>query len=115
VIKTGGYKVTPDEIEALLSGLPGCGEICITSLPSDYWGEIIVAVAEGAGANWQAGARQRVEPLSKHKQPRLWLAFDALPRNAQGKVSRREVRSAIQLRYSLVDGPHPQLLPVAQP
>ena len=115
VIKTGGYKVTPDEIEALLSGLPGCGEICIASLPSDYWGEIIVAVAEGSGESWQAGARQRVEPLSKHKRPRFWIALDALPRNAQGKVSRREVRSVIQSRYSLVDGPHPQLVPKAQP
>jgi acyl-CoA synthetase (AMP-forming)/AMP-acid ligase II len=113
VIKSGGYKVTPDEIEAVLSGLPGCGEICIATLPSEYWGEIIVAVAENAGDAWQAEAEQRVSSLSRHKRPRLWIALDALPRNAQGKVSRREVRGALQSRYALVDGPHPRLTPIA--
>ena len=112
VIKSGGYKVLPDEIEAVLSGLPGCGEICIAALPSEYWGEVIVAVAEGAGDIWQAEAERRVASLSRHKRPRLWLALDALPRNAQGKVSRREVRSRILSRYALIDGPHPRLAPV---
>lgn len=113
VIKSGGYKVLPDEIEAVLSGLPGCGEICITALPSEYWGEVIVAVAEGAGNSWPAEAERRVASLSRHKRPRLWLALEALPRNAQGKVSRREVRSRILSRYALIDGPHPRLAPLA--
>jgi acyl-CoA synthetase (AMP-forming)/AMP-acid ligase II len=114
IIKSGGYKVLPDEIEAVLSALPGCGEICIAALPSEYWGEVIVAVAEGASDIWQAEAERRVASLSRHKRPRLWLAFDALPRNAQGKVSRREVRSQILSRYALTDGPHPHLTPVEQ-
>jgi len=114
VIKSGGYKVLPDEIEAELSALPGCGEICIASLPSEYWGEVIVAVAEGASDTWQAEAERRVALLSRHKRPRLWIAFDALPRNAQGKVSRREVRNRILARYALIDGPHPRLAPVGQ-
>jgi malonyl-CoA/methylmalonyl-CoA synthetase len=111
VIKSGGYKVLPDEVEAELNGLPGCGEICIASLPSEYWGEIIVAVAERATDIWQAEAQRRVASLSRHKRPRLWIAFEALPRNAQGKVSRREVRSQILSRYALIDGPHPRLAP----
>lgn len=112
VIKSGGYKVIPGEIEAALSGLPGCGEICIATLPSEYWGEVIVAVAERAGELWQAEAERRVASLSTHKRPRLWIAVEALPRNAQGKVSRREVRGQIQSRYALADGPHPCLTPV---
>lgn len=114
VIKSGGYKVLPDEIEAELSGLPGCGEVCITSLPSEYWGEVIVAVAEKAAGHWQAEAERRVALLSRHKRPRLWIALDALPRNAQGKVSRREVRNWILSSYALTDGPHPSLTPAAQ-
>ena len=114
VIKSGGYKVLPDEIEATLSGLPGCGEICVASLPSEYWGEVIVAVAEGAGDVWQAEAERRVASLSRHKRPRLWISLDALPRNAQGKVSRREVRNRILSRYALVDGPHPRLAQLGQ-
>ena len=111
VIKSGGYKISPDEIEAVLNGMPGCGDICIATLPSEYWGEVIVAVAERAGENWQIEAERRVAALSRHLRPRLWIAIDALPRNAQGKVGRREVRSRIQSEYALIDGPHPRLKP----
>ncbi|MBI4189932.1 MAG: acyl--CoA ligase [Betaproteobacteria bacterium] len=115
VIKSGGYKILPDEIEAELSGLSECGEICIASLPSEYWGEVIVAAAEGASSDWQAEAERRVALLSRHKRPRLWLTLAALPRNAQGKVSRKEVRARILARYELVDGPYPRLAPRAAP
>ena len=112
VIKSGGYKISPEEIEAVLSGLPGCGQICVATLPSEYWGEVIVAVAESAGENWQAEAERRVATLSRHLRPRLWVAVDTLPRNAQGKVSRRDVRSRVQSEYALIDGPHPRLTPL---
>ncbi len=114
VIKSGGYKVQPDEIEAELTGLTGCGEICVAALPSEYWGEVIVAAAEGASDIWEAEAERRVAVLSRHKRPRLWVALEALPRNGQGKVSRREVRERILARYALVDGPHPRLVPRGQ-
>lgn len=113
VIKTGGYKVQPEEIEATLAGVPACGQIVVTSLPSDYWGEVIVAATENASAPWAAQAQARVEHLSKHKQPRAYVVLEALPRNPQGKISRREVRSAILERYALDDGPHPRLTPRA--
>ena len=109
VIKTGGYKVQPEEIEATLAGLPGCGQIVVASLPSDYWGEVIVAATEHATEGWSAGAQTRAEHLSKHKRPRAYVELPALPRNPQGKISRREVRTAILDRYRLVDGPHPKL------
>jgi hypothetical protein len=38
--------------------------------------------------------------------------LETLPRNAQGKVSRREVRNQILARFTLIDGPHPRLTPV---
>ena len=109
VIKTGGYKVQPEEIEAALAGSPGCGEIVVTTLPSDYWGEVIVAATEHATEGWAAGAQARAERLSKHKQPRAYIALPVLPRNPQGKISRRDVRAAILERYSLADGPHPKI------
>jgi acyl-CoA synthetase (AMP-forming)/AMP-acid ligase II len=109
VIKTGGYKVQPEEIEATLAGVPGCGQIVVAALPSAYWGEVIVAATEQARAGWIAEAQRRAERLSKHKRPRAYIELPSLPRNPQGKISRREVRSAILDRYRLVDGPHPAL------
>lgn len=110
VVKTGGYKVYPEEIEAVLSGVPGCTQICVATLPSDYWGEVIIAAAEGVTDDgWEARARERLTSLAKYKHPRAWVVLDPLPRNAQGKLSRRMVRERILDRYSLADGPHPAL------
>lgn len=109
VIKTGGYRVNPDEIEALLTGWSSAMQISVTSLPSDYWGEIIIAVAESPEADWHDKVAQRVSELSKHKRPRLLVTLDALPRNPQGKVNRRHVRARVLEHYELQDGPYPSL------
>jgi acyl-CoA synthetase (AMP-forming)/AMP-acid ligase II len=111
VIKTGGYRVNPDEIESLLTGMDCCGPVCVAGVPSDYWGEVIVAVAEQARSGWVAEVEARVAPLSRHKRPRLHVALDALPRNAQGKVSRREVVRRVLASHGLADGAYPALVP----
>lgn len=107
VIKTGGYRVNPDEIETALAGGKLYGAICVTSIPSDYWGEIIIAVAQDAQPGWESEARHKAAILSKHKQPRLHVSLDALPRNAQGKISRKAVAQAVLQRHRLNDGPYP--------
>jgi len=111
VIKTGGYRVNPDEIEACLAGLADCGQVCVASLPSDYWGEVIVAIAESARGDWSAEARARIDSLSRHKHPRAYVSVAALPRNAQGKVSRRAVRALVLATHDFADGPYPELTP----
>ncbi|MGP1676618.1 MAG: class I adenylate-forming enzyme family protein [Burkholderiales bacterium] len=115
VIKTGGYRVNPDEIESCLAHLAACGEVCVASLPSDYWGEVIVAIAEGASGDWSAEARVRVAALSRHKHPRAYVSVAALPRNAQGKVSRRALREIILATHDYADGPYPVLTPKLPP
>ena len=44
VIKSGGYKIHPEEIETALAGSAGDGAVVVTAVPSEYWGEVIVAV-----------------------------------------------------------------------
>jgi malonyl-CoA/methylmalonyl-CoA synthetase len=80
-------------------------------VPSEYWGEVIVAVAEAAPAEWPADAAAAAEPLAKFKRPRAYVVVDALPRNAQGKVPRSTVRAMLSERFRLIDGPHPRLEP----
>jgi acyl-coenzyme A synthetase/AMP-(fatty) acid ligase len=111
VIKTGGYRVNPDEIESCLSSLGACGQVCVASLPSDYWGEVIVAIAEAASGDWSAEAQLRIVGLSRYKHPRAYISVAALPRNAQGKVSRQAVRELVLASYDFADGPYPALTP----
>jgi acyl-CoA synthetase (AMP-forming)/AMP-acid ligase II len=111
VIKTGGYRVNPDEIEAVLAGGRFFGALCVTSLASDYWGEVIIAVAQDAQVGWDDEARTRLASLSKYKQPRMYVALPELERNAQGKVSRKKVSQAVLANFNLIDGPYPALEP----
>jgi O-succinylbenzoic acid--CoA ligase len=108
VIKSGGYKIYPEEIERVLAEVTPM--VVVTTLPSEYWGEVIVAVAEQPHAGWETAARRAVEALAKYKWPRAYLGLDALPRNPQGKVPRGRVRAQILERYRLLDGPHPRLV-----
>jgi acyl-CoA synthetase (AMP-forming)/AMP-acid ligase II len=113
VIKTGGYRVNPDEIEVQLAANTLCAQICVTSLASDYWGEIIVAVAEGTQPDWQQQCETLLQGMSRHKRPRLYVSVQALPRNPQGKISRKAVSKMVLAHHKLLDGSHPQLEPLS--
>jgi len=107
VIKSGGYKIHPDEIEQTIAGT--ALTVAIVSLPSDYWGEVIVAVAEGADDGWEARARAKLADLARHKHPRAFIPRAELARNHQGKIMRRLIRDEILAEYTLKDGPYPAL------
>jgi O-succinylbenzoic acid--CoA ligase len=113
VMKSGGYRVHPAEIEMVLEEAGQGRAICVLGLASDYWGEVIIAVADGLASGWEAAALPLVEQLARHKRPRAWLTLPELPRNAQGKVVRARVREAVLARWRLEDGPHPRLVPAA--
>ncbi len=110
VIKSGGYKVHPEEIEVALAASAAGGTVSVISLPSEYWGEVIVAVAEEAPGDWPERARAAVEGLARYKHPRGYLTLESLPRNMQGKVPRSRVRALVLERYRLLDGAHPSLV-----
>ena len=111
VVKSGGYKIHPDEIERELAGTAGTAAVAIVALPSDYWGEVIVAVAETDDAAWPDRARAALAGLARYKHPRAFVMLPELPRNPQGKIMRRLIREAILTRHRLIDGPHPVLEP----
>jgi len=105
VMKTGGYKIYPEEIERVLpSGM------VIISIPSTYWGEIIVAVSEDEADHTQAVAAA-TEGLARYKHPRACLTIAQIPRSLQGKVQRARVREMVLTRYALTDGPYPRFDP----
>ena len=107
VIKSGGYKVHPDEIERALAATAPF--VAVLSVPSEYWGEIIIAVGETGDAAWPDRARAALTDLARHKHPRAFVRMDELPRNAQGKVMRRLIREAVLATHTLTDGPYPKL------
>ena len=109
VVKTGGYKVFPQEVEAALS--PALGEVGVVGLSSEHWGEVLAcAVPAPRPDDWQARGRAAAEVLSPAKRPRLWVEVAELPRNRVGKVDRRALRTAILADWRLEDGRRPVLV-----
>ncbi len=104
VIKTGGYKIYPEEIERVLPG-----GVAVVGIPSTHWGEVIVAVSEGGDVTDAVAAA--TAGLARYKQPRACLIIDKLPRSLQGKVQRSKMREMVLARYEMADGPYPKFTP----
>jgi malonyl-CoA/methylmalonyl-CoA synthetase len=95
LIITGGHNVYPAEVEAVLAQHPSVHEIAVVGEASTEWGEAVVAYVVGAGGPPDLGALHAlcVEQLAPFKHPRQFRVLNALPRNAMGKVLRRELGS----------------------
>jgi fatty acid CoA ligase FadD36 len=92
IIKCGGFKVGAGEVEAAIAELAGVTEVAVIGAPDDDLGESIVAVVVTDGA---VAAERIIDhvagTLSVHKRPRRVVLVDELPRNALGKVQKREL------------------------
>jgi malonyl-CoA/methylmalonyl-CoA synthetase len=92
LIKTGGYKVGAGEVEAALLEHPAVREAAVIGLPDEDLGERIVAfVVLGGGASAGELSEHVAGLLAPHKRPREVHAVAALPRNAMGKVLKKEL------------------------
>jgi acyl-CoA synthetase (AMP-forming)/AMP-acid ligase II len=109
VIKSGGYKITPEEVERMLAPALQPSEVAIVGIPSDYWGEVILAAIERPSPGWEQRVDVVMRDITDYKRPRLMLAFDELPRNAIGKILRGAIRADVLSRFRLTEGSHPRL------
>jgi fatty acid CoA ligase FadD36 len=90
LIKSGGYRIGAGEVETVLLDHPGVAEVAVVGVPDDDLGQRIVAFVVG-DADPQALIDYVAQQLSAHKRPREVRIVDALPRNAMGKVLKKEL------------------------
>ncbi|CAM5266467.1 acyl-CoA synthetase [Streptomyces griseomycini] len=93
VINSGGVLVASRQVEDALYTHPAVAEAAVIGLPDARWVEAVTAVVVPRGevteAELIAHARER---LSGFKAPKRVLFTDELPRNASGKILKRELR-----------------------
>lgn len=96
VLVSGGVNVHPSEVEGLLAECPGVAAVGVTGRRDGVWGELLVAVYEGAAAaaDVEAWCRARVPG---HLRPRAFLHVDALPRAGLAKLDRAALRRLAQV------------------
>ena len=101
---SGGENVYPAEVENVLYQLPEVAEAAVIGVPNDRWGEVglaVIALKPGAALDRVQVQEYCVERLAKFKVPNDITIVEALPRNATGKVLKRELRT----RFVGEDGP----------
>ena len=96
MVISGGENVYPAEIERVLQQVPGVAEVAVFGIPHEKWGETLcAAVVVKAGQSLTADeliafSRQH---LAGYKCPSRVDFISALPRNATGKVLKRDLRA----------------------
>jgi long-chain acyl-CoA synthetase len=99
VIISGGVNIYPREIEEVLVRHPAVAEAAVAGVADDYWGEspkawlVMREGMQAQAADLEAFCR---ESLAGYKVPKVFETIAALPRNAAGKVLKRELRRELR-------------------
>jgi acyl-CoA synthetase (AMP-forming)/AMP-acid ligase II len=99
MIIRGGENIAPAEIETVLMSHPSVDEAAVIGVPSVEWGQtikayVVVRPGEKAdAASIQEFCRTR---LASFKRPETIEFIEALPKNALGKILRKELHAQTQ-------------------
>jgi len=101
---SGGSNVYPREIEEKILTHPAIAEVAVLGVPDRTWGEVGVAacvrrpgtdVGENEFLTWLDGK------VSRYKLPKRVFFWDALPRSAYGKITKKDIRAELETRGCL--------------
>ncbi|MGW0605751.1 acyl-CoA synthetase [Streptomyces sp. NPDC002640] len=93
VINSGGVLVASRQVEDVLYTHPQVAEAAVVGLPDERWIEAVTAfvVPRGEVTEEELVAHAK-ERLASFKAPKRVVLVDGLPRNASGKILKRELR-----------------------
>jgi long-chain acyl-CoA synthetase len=98
LIIVSGFNVFPAEVEQVLQTHPDVAECGVVGVPHPHHGEAVkayVVVREGADIDEESLIGYALDHLARYKCPTKVLFVDELPRNAAGKLIRRELEGTI--------------------
>ncbi len=99
LIRSGGYNISPTEVENVLATNPAVAFVVVLGVPDPDYGEAVHAVwSPHPNVEISDGALERHvrERLAGYKVPKRFWRWSELPLLANGKLDRRELRNRIQ-------------------
>lgn len=94
MIISGGVNIYPTEIENVLVSHPDVLEVAVIGVPDDIWGEVVTAcivTREGRPLPTEELKELCTTQLAKFKIPRSYIEFSELPKNAAGKLLKKNI------------------------
>jgi len=102
IIKSGGYRISPNEIEDLVLSLKEVSGCVVVGVPDDVMGEAVIAVVQPAGAGRDDVSTKIMSlcntTLPSYKVPRGIEFIDDFPLNSSNKVDRNRLKAMIMER-----------------
>ena len=97
LIITGGFNVSPSEVEEVLVRFDGVTEAAVVGLPSPGGEQVAAAIVVESGASVDVQALRTFarSHLTPYKVPRRIVVVDELPKSLIGKTLRRKVRDQL--------------------
>jgi fatty-acyl-CoA synthase len=94
LIISGGFNVSPSEVEAVIGSVPGVSEVAVIAVQDQQWGETPAAIVySDSGFDEQAVRDKAAAELAVFKVPRYVVrSASPLPRMASGKIAKRQLR-----------------------
>lgn len=103
---SGGSNVYPREVEEKILTHPAISEVAVLGMPDPLWGEVGWAVCvprDGATVTPEELAAHLDGKLSRYKLPRRFVLWEALPKSAYGKITKKMIREELE-RQGLTEG-----------
>ncbi|PSS07424.1 Malonate--CoA ligase [Actinidia chinensis var. chinensis] len=108
IMKVGGYKLSALEIESVLLEHPAVSECCVLGLPDKDYGEAVCTIIV-PNAELKKRREEELKPavsleelcswakerLAPYKLPTRLFLWETLPRNAMGKVNKKELKKIL--------------------
>lgn len=103
MIKTGGENVASREVEEVIFRHPKVAEVAVFGVPHPKWIEAVAAVVvakSGEALTVDEIEQYCLDTLSRFKVPKHIALRDKLPKNASGKILKRELRLEFASAFS---------------
>ncbi len=95
LITAGGFRVAPQEIEAVFHAAPGV-EDCAALVISPKADTTVIALAYSGATDRAALEELAQRSLARYKHPRVYVPLDTLPRSPNGKLDRRALAGLVR-------------------
>ncbi|WP_206446125.1 class I adenylate-forming enzyme family protein [Agrococcus sp. KRD186] len=95
IVRSGSESIAPIEVELALLEHPGVADVAVAGVPSERWGEELVAWLVLAEPVDEAALAEHLDGrLADFKHPKQYIVVDAIPRTTSGKPLRRALTAA---------------------